>query len=190
MITTTFYFLRHGEVENPRQILYGRLPGFYLSLRGKKQIESLAGQLENKGITHLYSSPLERTMETADIIGAKLNLKPMISELIIEVKLFCEGITIQDYHGNIQTDLYNKKNLARGQESIKSIAARMKHFLNFALVRHRGTKTLVVSHGDPIMILKAELQGVPFTWNYKRDNYLGTGKYYTLEVSDRNYSWI
>ncbi|HEV3068841.1 MAG TPA: histidine phosphatase family protein, partial [Streptosporangiaceae bacterium] len=33
--TTVVHLLRHGEVDNPRGIIYGRLPGYHLSANGR-----------------------------------------------------------------------------------------------------------------------------------------------------------
>lgn len=186
---TTIYFLRHGDVYNPKHILYGRLPGFPLSDKGKSQISQIAKIFENDSIEYIFTSPLERARQTAEIIGAKLHLKPVISMLITEVKLYCEGVSIEEYHDRIQFELYSEKNIKKGQEDIVSVESRMKKFVNFIIKKHSGKKILVVSHGDPIMILKARLSSVAFTWSYKKNNYLPTGKYFTLIIKNGIYSW-
>ena len=43
MPETVIHLVRHGQVENPRRVLYGRLPGYHLSLRGRAQANLLAG---------------------------------------------------------------------------------------------------------------------------------------------------
>ena len=43
---TTLYLVRHGEVHNPAGIIYGRLPGFGLSERGRRQIARAAEALQ------------------------------------------------------------------------------------------------------------------------------------------------
>ena len=44
------YFIRHGEVENPEGIKYGRLPGFPLSEVGQDEIKKLSAELVDKNI--------------------------------------------------------------------------------------------------------------------------------------------
>ena len=64
--------MRHGEVHNPEGILYGRLPGYHLSERGKAQAEAVAKSLVANDIVAVIASPLQRAQETAAPI-AKLN---------------------------------------------------------------------------------------------------------------------
>lgn len=175
MISTNIYFLRHGEVDNPGKVLYGRLPGFSLSVEGKRRIEEVSQLFLNKTIRHLYSSPLLRARQTAEITGRNLCLFPRISSLLNEVKIYCQGISLDAYKNKIQPRLYQKENQKMGQESVESIKARMLKFLNIMVNKHSGDNILVVSHGDPITILKATLENVSFTWGYKLDNYLKTG---------------
>src|SRR5689334_19048110 len=74
---TTIFLVRHGEAENPNKVLYGRLPGFHLTDQGKKESERAGKFLAGTKISTIFTSPLERCFETADIIskyvpGAKI----------------------------------------------------------------------------------------------------------------------
>ena len=62
---TVVHLVRHGEVENPRRVLYGRIPGFHLSADGRVQAKAAADFLAGRDVTVLRSSPLERALETA-----------------------------------------------------------------------------------------------------------------------------
>ena len=70
------YLIRHAEVENPKKIVYGRKPGFNLSLNGANQAKILSNDLYNKfnksDKVYIISSPLERTQQTGNIIHKKL----------------------------------------------------------------------------------------------------------------------
>lgn len=189
MKKTIIYFMRHGEVYNPKDILYGRLPGFNLSESGRKKVIIQAGQLKKEGIEAIYSSPLLRTRQTAAIIAGVLKIKPIISYLLIEVRLIIQGMPLLEFRKSIQPDIYDKKYTLRGQESIEEIQRRISRFLRLVLKKHSGKKILVVSHGDPIVILKAYTSGLPFTYKYKKDNYLQTGEWIKLIVSDGKYIW-
>jgi broad specificity phosphatase PhoE len=70
------HLVRHGEVENPDHIRYGRLPGFHLSARGREQAARAAEYLarQHPPIALVVSSPLERARETADVIARRLGL--------------------------------------------------------------------------------------------------------------------
>src|ERR1022692_1839879 len=59
------HLVRHGEVANPRGILYGRLPGFLLSEDGRLMAKAAADFLAGRDVTLLRSSPLERAAPAA-----------------------------------------------------------------------------------------------------------------------------
>src|SRR5262249_11820301 len=63
--TTIVHLLRHGEVENPAGIIYGRLPGYHLSANGRAMASAAADFFAERAVVALYCSPLERAQETA-----------------------------------------------------------------------------------------------------------------------------
>src|SRR2546421_47357 len=69
---TRVYLIRHADVENPQRVLYGHLPGFPLSARGREQAAALGRRLRDGGIRRIFHSPLERAEETARIAAAQL----------------------------------------------------------------------------------------------------------------------
>ena len=69
MAETVIHLVRHGQVENPRRVLYGRLPGYHLSLRGQAQATLLAGRFANEPVAAVVASPLERAQQTATPIA-------------------------------------------------------------------------------------------------------------------------
>ena len=77
MPTTTIHFIRHGKVYNPDHLLYERLPGFHLSDRGMRMAQAtgayIAADPKLNAVAAVYSSPLERTRETAGAILDALN---------------------------------------------------------------------------------------------------------------------
>lgn len=81
---TVVHLMRHGEVENPSGILYGRLPGYHLSELGRKMADRVAEHLAGRDITHVVASPLERAQETATPVarahGLELGADPRLIE--------------------------------------------------------------------------------------------------------------
>src|SRR5260370_37821856 len=63
--TAIVHLVRHGEVDNPLRILYGRLPGFHLSEAGRLMAKAAADFLAGRGITMLRSPPLGPAVQTA-----------------------------------------------------------------------------------------------------------------------------
>ena len=63
-------FLRHGQAENnTKKILAGRSPGVNLTEVGIKQAEQSGKMLESLNISTIYSSPIDRALQTAEIVG-------------------------------------------------------------------------------------------------------------------------
>ena len=75
-VTTVVHLVRHGEVDNPAGVLYGRLPGFHLSPDGRLMAKAAAGFLAGHDVAVLLSSPLERALETAAPFAAQFGLAP------------------------------------------------------------------------------------------------------------------
>lgn len=70
-MSTIVHLVRHGEVHNPDRILYGRLPGWHLSVRGRQMAAAVAADLADHDITYVAASPLQRAQETVEpVIGA------------------------------------------------------------------------------------------------------------------------
>jgi len=63
---TTFLLIRHGETDYLGERLAGRLPGIHLNAAGRAKAEAVAAMLKPLSLDAVYSSPLERAMETAE----------------------------------------------------------------------------------------------------------------------------
>src|SRR5512136_2205333 len=77
---TIFLLIRHGETDyNKKSLLPGRLPGVHLNQKGRQQAQALADNLAKAPIMAIYSSPLDRTLETAEPLARllKLDVIPM-----------------------------------------------------------------------------------------------------------------
>ncbi len=182
MPKTKIIFLRHGEVENPEKQVYGRLSGFPLSTKGIKDIKDIAKKLQNESIDIIFTSPLLRTKQTANLIGKFLDKKPIITRLLIEVDSRpVESINTEYFHKFIEPIFYTKLWQRKGIESPESIKNRMLKFVRLITKKYPGRTVLAVSHGDPMVILKAFLDNKKFNYDYKIKNYIPKGQYFTIE---------
>src|SRR4051812_10947010 len=68
---TTVWLARHGEVHNPGNVLYGRLPRMRLTPEGQRQAEALARFLAARPVQAIYSSPMLRARRTAELVLAR-----------------------------------------------------------------------------------------------------------------------
>jgi len=100
--TTTVHVLRHGEVYNPTGVLYGRLPGFGLSDRGKAQAQAVANALADNDIVLVVSSPLQRAQETAAPIAARHGLDVQTDPDLIESLNYFEGHRVSPGDGALR----------------------------------------------------------------------------------------
>ena len=82
---TIVHLMRHGQVDNPRHVLYERLPNFYLSDLGVRQAELASRFFEGRAITHLRCSPLERAQQSIRPVAALFpELAIVTDERVIE----------------------------------------------------------------------------------------------------------
>jgi broad specificity phosphatase PhoE len=181
MKQTTLYFVRHGEVYNPKDILYARLPRFRLSERGVQEAETTAKYLKPRPITTLYSSPMLRARQTAKIIQNYHPAAPLhISRRLIEVKTSYQGeprAVMQE----IGWDFYDNRRQP-DDETREDILARMLKELAVTRAKHAGQEVVWVAHGDPVIILTLWGKGRPLTdlANYKGHTYIGHGSVTTF----------
>jgi probable phosphoglycerate mutase len=83
---TTILLIRHGENEYvAKGRLAGRLPGVCLNAKGKTQANTIAAALEPAAIKAIYSSPMERCMETAYPLAKKLGQEIVAHDGLIEI---------------------------------------------------------------------------------------------------------
>jgi len=71
----TFLLIRHGENDFVKKNrLAGRLPGVHLNSKGRQQAQAIAEKLRDAPIKAIYSSPLERAIQTAEPLAEVLSL--------------------------------------------------------------------------------------------------------------------
>ena len=72
---TTLFLIRHGLTAVTGSRLYGRTPGIHLDERGRRQAAALVERFEGVRLTALYSSPLERCIETMEPLAEARRLE-------------------------------------------------------------------------------------------------------------------
>ncbi|KKQ01768.1 MAG: Phosphoglycerate mutase [Candidatus Roizmanbacteria bacterium GW2011_GWA2_36_23] len=160
MDNTTVYFVRHGEYENPGNVNPFRMNGFPLSEKGKQQIISTVKILQDKNITSLYSSPILRTKQSAEIIGKELKLVPEICEQFNEVDTPFMGYPREEVNKKV-IFFFNPYHIAKGGESMEDVYNRMEKGVFKILKKNKSKKIIIISHGDPITIFVYHKKGIP-----------------------------
>jgi broad specificity phosphatase PhoE len=160
---TIVHLVRHGEVENPRQVLYGRLPGYHLSADGRMMAKAAAGFLAGRDVTVLLTSPLERAQESAEPIAGEFGLLPVIEERLIEPWNHFEGMTFGAGDGSLRQPrhwpyLVNPLRPSWG-EPYRSVADRMLAACLDAARAASGHEAVCVSHQLPIWTARRSAEG-------------------------------
>jgi broad specificity phosphatase PhoE len=159
---TIVHLLRHGEVENPTGVLYGRLPGYHLSERGRQMADLVAAHLAERDVVTVISSPLERAQETAEPIAAARGLEVEIDVRLIEAGNHFEGLAFGVGDGSLRPPghwpkLVNPFRPSWG-EPYEQIAARMLAVVARARAESTGHEAVLVSHQSPVWIARLKLE--------------------------------
>ncbi len=161
--TTIVHLVRHGEVANPRGVLYGRLPGFHLSEDGQMMAKAAAGFMAGRDVTVLRSSPLERAVETAEPIAAQLGLAIEVDERLIEPWNHFEGLTVGVGDGVLRSPAHwvHLRNPFRPSwgEPYRQVAGRVLAAAADAMRAARGHEAVCVSHQLPIWVCRRSAEG-------------------------------
>lgn len=155
---TVVHVLRHGEVFNPQQILYGRLPGYRLSELGVQMAKAAAEALADRDIGYVVSSPLERARETAEPIAAQFELPVAVDDRLIESANWFEGKRVSPGDGSFRDPrnwwvLRDPMTPSWG-EAYRVIAERMFEAVQAARKAAGGREAVCVSHQLPIWTLR------------------------------------
>ena len=167
MATTTVHLIRHGEVENPTGVLYGRLPGFHLSDLGQQMARRVGEVLSAREIAVVVSSPLERARETAAPLAQLRGVEVVIDDGLIEAGNVFEGKTFGVGDGSLKRPahwrhLWNPMRPSWGEPYVV-IARRMTAALAAARDAARaagpGSEAACVSHQLPVWTARSHAEG-------------------------------
>jgi broad specificity phosphatase PhoE len=159
---TIVHLVRHGEVDNPAGLLYGRLPDYHLSDLGREMAERVAEQLGDRDVVHLRSSPLERAQETAAPIAEAFGLPIVIDSRVIEAVNYFEGLRLS-FAGALRHPknwLYFRNPFKPSWgEAYTEVLARTRLAMRDAVEAAPGQEAVIVSHQLPIWIARINAEG-------------------------------
>ena len=151
---TTILLARHGETD---WNLEGRFQGFAdppLNDTGRAQAAGLGAQLMDVELTAVYSSPLRRAFETAELLAAPHRLAPVALEALREVDVGSwQGLTREEVETRYPEQFTRWLDYGQGWqdgESYDEMARRVVAMLLQLATAHDGNRILVVTHGGPI----------------------------------------
>ena len=159
-MSTTVHLVRHGEVENPKGLIYSRLPGYHLSDRGKRQAQQAADHLKDADIAALWASPLERAQETAQVIAEPHGLEIVTDDRLLESETTLEGLSRDALHFfRTPKEWWHFRNPLKPSwgESFGNIRARMLDAVRAATEDAGGREVVIVSHQTPVLVARLTL---------------------------------
>jgi probable phosphomutase (TIGR03848 family) len=163
---TLVLFVRHGVTATTGKVLPGRARGLHLADSGRAQADAVAQRLAGlKKVAAVYTSPLERTRETAAPIAARLGLEVTAERGLVE----CD---FGEWTGEELKVLFRRPEWATVQrypsgfrfpsgESFREMSTRITDTVARLRARHPGETIVVVSHADPIKAAVADATGTP-----------------------------
>jgi broad specificity phosphatase PhoE len=154
------YLVRHGSSVE-QGMIRGRMPGYPLSEKGKRQAAATADWLADRDITAIFSSPLQRAYETAQFIAREKKLNIKLSEQLSEWyaplwqgKYWGQINKLQLIHYALRPMTLNLNG-----EMLNDVASRMATFCKNITAPPKQGGFVCVSHRDCIIAAKLALMG-------------------------------
>ena len=163
MTKTTVHLVRHGEVYNPKKILYGRMPGYHLSSRGNSMAVATSKFFRGRDVVYLAASPLERAQETARPIAEVTGCEVHTREDVLEAGNTFEGLRTKGWRSQLINPIRwrhmtNPLEPSWG-EPYQEIFERMWSAVEDARNKAEGHEAVMVSHQLPIVMVQRHVQG-------------------------------
>ena len=160
------HLVRHGEVENPKHLVYADLPGFGLSAVGRLQAKDTARYLSSRPVVALWSSPLERAIETAQFVAARHQLPVRVDDRLTEWRLSSRwsGLVWEDLPdrlpGELEAYLERPWDLEFTPETLDDLAERVVEIALELNALYPNGDVVLVGHQDPTQAARLRLTGV------------------------------
>jgi probable phosphomutase (TIGR03848 family) len=161
---TKFLLIRHATNDTVGKRLAGRMAGLSLNEAGRAQAHHLAGRLAGLPIAAIYSSPLERAVETAKPMAEVLHLEPVICDDFLEIEFgeWTNG-AFEELGQQPQFQRFNSfrsNTRIPGGELMPEAQLRMVTGLEKLRLRHQQETVAVISHADLIKAAVAYYAGI------------------------------
>ena len=166
-MATTIVLVRHGETDWNREHRFQGQSDVPLNETGREQARLLAGSLDGERFTAVYTSPLLRARETADIVAGPRGLRVEPDDSLLEIDVGSwSGLTVAEVEERFAEGYRLWREWRTGWEdgeTYDELGARVVAGLQRMASRHAGETVLAVTHGGPIRSALAAAQGIPFT---------------------------
>lgn len=157
------YLIRHGLTHlNKAKKVNGEVDE-PLASEGIEQAQAIV-ELIPKSVTQIYSSPLLRARQTAEIISSATNLPITVANELTEIRMgslagksweeINDGLELKKKHRTVQFDYR-----PYGGESLEDVTKRLTAFFNKINDKHADHEALIVTHGGMIRLINLLEQG-------------------------------
>ena len=162
---TTLLLVRHGQSEGNAERRFGGHTATPLSTLGHEQARLTAHALASESITAIYSSDLQRAVQTAtplaELTGLTIHKTAAFRERSVGVM---EGLTFEEaaeHHPEQYAALLRRdfEHVLQGGESYRQLLDRATQKLDKIITQHHGGTIVVFSHTGTICILALHLMG-------------------------------
>ena len=155
---------RHGEAEYETDRCGD--DGGSLTALGRRQARDLAERLRGERIARVWTSPLSRAVQTAEIAAAGLDVGVVVREGLREYGVGALAGTDADEKAELEPDFRawtdgDDDATIPGGEPVRQIVARVQAVLEEVADEHPGEAVLVVGHGGAILATLPQLVGLP-----------------------------
>ncbi|TSC96912.1 MAG: isoleucyl-tRNA synthetase [Parcubacteria group bacterium Athens1014_26] len=181
-----YFIARHGESDANEQGFIFCAPekrDVKLTKKGRTQVKKTAIQLKRKKIDMIFYSPIKRTKETAEIIACELGLKAKADERLIEYNVgIFNGGGVEKFREFIGSDEMNKfRKIPEKGENFNDIRKRMMDFILEMESNYKDKNILIISHGDPLWVLRTAAKGMSDEQIINFGDYIKTGEWREME---------
>lgn len=181
-----YYILRHGETiyqKEKKELIYSKKDNFKVGLKKEaiKKIKKLSKEkIKNLGIDLIFASDFLRTKQTAEIVAKELKKKIIFDKRLRDVNLgVYQGRRKEEFYRKFSCDFNSRlKKRPKNGENWADVIKRIINFLTEIEKKHQGMKILIVSHGDPLLLLEGTIKG----WSpkefdeFKKKNFIKAGE--------------
>lgn len=174
---TKVYVVRHGQTAwNLEEVFRGRMD-IPLDETGKKEVHLAGEALKDETLNAIYSSPLSRSMETAENIAKFQNIPVTPLESIIDISYGeWEGVSLVEVQKKYP-DLYGlwlkePHNITfPGGESLEQVRVRTRNAIDDLVEKHKDENIALVAHRVPNKVICCSLLGIDNSnfWRIQQD---------------------
>ena len=156
----TFLLIRHATCEGLGQRLAGRMAGVHLTEKGRQEAARTAERLARARIAAIYSSPLERALETTQALAHRLNVPWHIEDDLNEIDYGeWTGKSFEQLKGVPAWSEFNSSRSSAqipGGENMQQVRRRARRAIERLRKTHVDALIALVSHADWIRAAAAE----------------------------------